>query len=883
MIKFFTCIAILTILVAASPQVNYPLNQQFPPIAYVEKQFKFQFAPTTFSSGSDALHYSLTGSPSWLSLDDQSRTLSGTPRASDVGTVSFTITAAGQAGAVAIMQSKLIVSEEDILKAKEDISAELSTVGKLSGPRTVTLFPSTPFVVTFPLNTFASTKRNPSYFATLADHTPLPAWISFDASSIQFSGTTPPTESPQFVEILLIACQTPGFAASSVSFTMIISKHSLIFRPFNQTINVAKGGEIRIIDLKKKLYLDDTPIRDNDLNSVTTDLPSWLTFDNKTLEFLGTAPSDVASQDLTVTAKDQYGDIAEHAIRLAFKSELFTGQLGVIRITAGEYFEHKIPRSTFIKDDESITIEFKSLADYLHFNPKTLVISGTVPRDYFGREVVCSMTAISNDGTLKETQPLRIDIVEAEGSSGVTSSKTGSEPPDGRETLYAQGHRSVGTRDGVIAGSVIGAICGLLLLVAFALCLRRQGIDIKKYVHKRPPKILRKMDISRPTLIPHHWPTTDELAEQDLEKGKDDQDPFVERTPEHPPKLKLDLPADRRDSHSLADSIDDASTRILDIHEGSSYGHQNDIAPSQHPHDSMRIPTELAKRSSLRSETFRRHKRRTTTVYQDQIHRSTGLPVNRRITGMGHGRNTYSPSRSNTHFSRSSIRRPLSTSSYTTTRCTSSFSITPYELRPSLAARKHTTMVTTPLEERRSVRVVPASIRSSLTDCRTTDEKRNSYIRKRASAQSPFFSAGTRASSSTYKSPPAFIAEVQSSPRVALSPTTRNTIVRPDDDVVVGREKEVPQSLRMVKPSDSIMDRPKQKFPGTLRINRINRPFTTVPTNHHRVEKNYARPNTTVPLRMGSFTRRASTRQSLRAYDLKASLNDLTGRLNSGV
>jgi hypothetical protein len=101
----FACLAFLPMLVTGLPQVNYPLNMQHPPVARVGTPFSFQFAPTTFSSASGSLQYSPIGNPPWLSLDDNSRTLSGTPRARDVGTVNFTITAAEQAGAVADMQS----------------------------------------------------------------------------------------------------------------------------------------------------------------------------------------------------------------------------------------------------------------------------------------------------------------------------------------------------------------------------------------------------------------------------------------------------------------------------------------------------------------------------------------------------------------------------------------------------------------------------------------------------------------------------------------------------------------------------------------------------------------------------------------------------------
>lgn len=139
----------------------------------------------------------------------------------------------------------------------------------------------------------------------------------------------------------------------------------------------------------------------------------------------------------------------------------------------------------------------------------------------------------------------------------------------------------------------------------------------------------------------------------------------MERAPGgKPPKLDVHLPVDHRDDDSLGDSIGDADTNILDTFDASSWAIQSDTTPYQHRHASMKILTErLTKRASLKSDTFWKHKRRITTVYQDQIHRSSGLPVNRRITGMGHSRQTYSPSRSNIKFSWSLLRQHLSSSS----------------------------------------------------------------------------------------------------------------------------------------------------------------------------------------------------------------------------
>ncbi|KAF2035424.1 hypothetical protein EK21DRAFT_106954 [Setomelanomma holmii] len=828
--------------IAAYVQLNYPLNQQFPPVALINTQYSFQFAPTTFRTDSDKIQYSLAGGPSWLSLDSKSRTLSGTPHASDVGEITFTIAASGTAGAVANMDAKLLVVKDNEPKASRNVTQVLSRAGQLSGPRVLSLGPSKSFDIMFPMDTFDSAGKSVTYNAILSVYTPLPARISFDATSLHFAGTTPPASSAQIFEILLVACADPGYASFSLSFTLAVSNHQLLFQPFSETVNVSKGADINIDDIKSKLLLDGSPIQGKDVQSVNATMPSWLKLDNSTFIITGKAPPEAMSQDINVSAEDQYGDVAQFSIHLAITSELFAHEMGQLNATAGANFDYALSKDFFVKDGEKVTMKLGTLSDHLRFDPNTSTISGAVPAGFPPGFVQCSMVATSKDGSLEDSQSFQI-TVSGDTSNGTTETTTGGSSSVGNATG--------GKKAGMILGTVIGAICCIVLLIALMLCLRRRKKN-RSYISPKLPRSPRKSDISRPMFIPYGWPDVDIVDDhdQDLEKGKEKEElapPPTRRTADNPPNLDVDLPVDHRDTHSLTDSIGDADTRILDTFEESSFGIMNDIAPSQHPHDSMKIPTELAKRASQNSSnSYRKHKRRTTTVYQDQIHRSSGLPVNRRITGMGHGRHTYSLSRSNTNFSRSSIPRPLSTSSYTTTRCTSTFSAPPSPFPQSTMGRQRTAQVTTPTEERRSIRVVPASRRSSIADRRPLDEKRNSYIRKRASAQSPFFSAAgsRRISSSTYKSPPAFI-DAKQSPRSARSPRNRNTIIRPDDDAIEGKQKEVPESVPVRKPSVS--------------------PSSDTPTR------------TSIGPSSRGMGRRASTRESLKAYNLKSKLNDLTG------
>jgi hypothetical protein len=858
MARSLFAVGFLPTFIVALLQVNYPLNLQLPPVAIVDQPYQYQLASTTFQFDSDTVHYSLVGAPSWLSLNSSNRTLSGTPRTADLGEASFTITAASLGGAVVNMDSKLLISNRSGPKVKANVTQTLANAGQLSGPRAVSIGPSKPIDITFPFDTFDNNGTPMAYYAGLSDHTPLPAWISFESSTLHFVGTTPPTTSTQTFELSLIACEIPGYSVSSITFTLAVSNHQMFFQPYEETLNLSKRNEVQLTNLKNKLILDGSPIQESQIRSINATLPSWLKIDDETHDISGRAPSGLMSQDITVTATDQFDDVAQLNLHIKFQSDLFSSEIGQLNTTIGDGFVYTIPQTILESGDEKLSVDFSSLSRYLHFDAAKSTISGIITDDFLPQKVQCTLTAISSDGTRRDTQSFQISVLNGPKD----------EHPDiaaGSTDLSSADKENSGRRKaGIIIGTVLGAICGILLLIAFAFCMYRRQ-KRKTPLSPKLPRSPKKSDIGQPTYIPQGWPDVEVDGEQDLEKGKVDHDYLVERAPEKAPKLDLDLPRDQKDSSSLTDSIGDVDTDLFDHFDRSSWGFHEDNAPSQHPHASMKIPTEqLSKRLSQTS--YRKHRRQTTTVYQDQIHRRSGLPVNRRITSMGHGRQMRSPSR------RSSVRRPLSTSSYYTKR-SSACSTAPSTTPQPAAARRQTAKVTTQAENRRSIRLVPTSSnslvdrrnslvdrRNSLVDRRNSlvdrpmDEKRNSYIRHRASAQSPFFSgASNRASSSSYK--PTFAEEPK-----------RNTIVRPDEDVVEGKGKELPGSTAPKTPA--------KEFPGSLRNNRLPRPHTSVGVQRDRVEKSYARSGTSTAASVG---RRASARDSLKSHELKSRLNDLTG------
>jgi hypothetical protein len=882
----------VAVVVASSPQVNFPFNSQLPPVAHAGVEYSFQFASTTFQPDSDKLQYSLINNPSWLSLNSTTRTLSGTPSAEDNGTVTFTIAAAGEAGAIANMVSTLVVSDHDAPQTKDNISQQLSNAGQLSGPKTLTLVPLKAFEITFSSDLFQAAGKSLSYYAILMDHTPLPAWISFSAPSLRFAGTTPALTSstPQSYEILLIASEIPGFAAASISFTLAVSDHELLFKPVQQTIDLAKGDDVNVSGLRDRLFLDNAPISDENITSATTELPSWLSFDNHTFSITGTPPPGLMSQNISVTVEDSFGDTANCFLHLLFKSSLLTDEIGTLNITAGEDFEYIIPRSLLFKGNESISIDFGGLGEWLHFDPATLRISGKIPEDFASQDFQGSLTARSIDSDTNDTKAFELHV-SGSGSHVYSGHATAGQNPGSTSAIHDQ--KSDTKRSGIIVGAVLASIFALVIL-AILLCRRNRHSKMGYVTPKAPsssrrlksprsprspksPKSPRKADISRPVFTEDEWENV-KMMDVDLENG-DGEDNSVKSTPEHPPRLDFHIPpgTKRTTGHVAMTSLDEEDTEILTSFDRSEFGSKNETGPSHHPHESMKIPTEMARLDSYNSLRPTKHRRQSTAVYRD---RSSGLPVNRRLNSIGHGRHFSSPSPNNTNFSK--YRRTMSSESndtWSTGILSTAYSAVAH---PQPSNAYHAMQLTTPMENVQSIRLVAASPCESLLDRRPMEDKRNSYVRKRASAQFqvPFFGAPTsRNSSSSYKSPPGLPDESDVDFDSALSPLCVNKVVRPQEDIGPAPKRELPDILRIHKPVEaSAIESPSPKiFKDSLRKPPMERSFipkhATAINNCDKAEGQYERPVTA----RHPPGKRSSTSYSLRAQELKASLNSLTG------
>jgi len=195
--NFLAVTVILGKSINAAPTVAFPFNSQVPPVARIGEPFSYSFSSSTFHSGFP-LSYTLSTAPKWLSLDSDTRTLSGTPSVTDAGKdtvagVDIEITASDQSGSVTL-NATLVISKNPAPDVHIPLISQLSSFGAFSSaPSTLLVHPSTEFKFNFHPGTFSTGDGKPNllYYAITTDNTPLPAWISFDNTTLSFSGRTP--------------------------------------------------------------------------------------------------------------------------------------------------------------------------------------------------------------------------------------------------------------------------------------------------------------------------------------------------------------------------------------------------------------------------------------------------------------------------------------------------------------------------------------------------------------------------------------------------------------------------------------------------------------------------------------------------------------------
>jgi hypothetical protein len=610
--KLLLLTSLLLATTLAIPAAVFPFNSQVPTAARINQQYSFQFSGSTFTSADANLIYSISGQPAWLSLDSATRTLIGTPRQEDLGSSTFVLTAADSTGA-AHTQCTLVVVSNPMPILQGNLVDQLAESANLSGPNSpvMTLLPNTPLNFHFRQDSFIDiVQRSLYYYATLTDHTPLPAWLHFDSASLAFSGVTPLLSAfPQAFEVMLIASDVQGFAGSSFTFRIEVGERVLVFVPEERVVRVKKGEKVDAGDFETSMSMNGGKIDLAGLKSAEAKgLPGWMSFDSKTLRLKGDAPDDFQAANVTITVSDGNGDTAMVVVRLVPDGDdtmLLTGNIGKLYATPGEHFEYTIPASVVGNTDATLMLVSPTEATWLHFDPSKRELEGDVPTQA-SAIITATLNAKVQNVAAPETQIFSIDIKPKApmrgGASAITlitsrTSPTESSTPPA--TVFASdAHLHNGLQRSTIAGIVVGVL--LVVAIPFALlflCCRKRRSREGYEKHTSPSS----RSISRPIqpIEANSIAVTTELH-RDVEEADsldDERHERIERPPQialnlHPPFARNSKRTSRFSHISMASSLGNGEDMIRADANIPEWGHES--AAFQTPHDCF-VPAQMAR------------------------------------------------------------------------------------------------------------------------------------------------------------------------------------------------------------------------------------------------------------------------------------------------
>ncbi len=151
------------------------------PALTVNEDTLYTFTPTAIDPDmGDMLTYAIANKPTWATFDSATGTLSGTPTNSAVGTTSdIHISVSDQGGEIDTLLpfNLTVINVNDAPTLVNAIADKVTTAGS-------------PLTFTIPTNTFADVDAGDklTLSATIANGSPLPAWLTFDAATGKFSG-----------------------------------------------------------------------------------------------------------------------------------------------------------------------------------------------------------------------------------------------------------------------------------------------------------------------------------------------------------------------------------------------------------------------------------------------------------------------------------------------------------------------------------------------------------------------------------------------------------------------------------------------------------------------------------------------------------------------
>jgi len=392
-----------------APTLANPIANQ---IISEDSLFGFTVPANTFADvdSGNTLTYSaqLAGGgalPSWLSFDAATRTFSGVPTNSDLGSVSIDVIASdGNGGTVSDTFDIVVNNVNDIPTVANPIADQNATE-------------DIAFSFQFTANTFSDIDVGDTliYSAQLVGGGALPAWLSFDAATRTFSGT-PTNNDTGNLSIQIIA--SDGLASVNAQFqlTIIPVNDAPITSGLSPISNVedAAGDTVDLFAAFSDAETAASQLQYSVVSNSNPTLVSSAVIDPVTGQLqLRYGANQFGSTDLIIRAQDAQGAMVETSLRVNIESvNDAPTSVGIadVRVQAGSAPQQTNLQNIFSDIEDGVQLQYllignsnPAVATNIQIDSTTgmmtLAFSSTT-----GGESIITLRALDTAGTWVDTQ-----------------------------------------------------------------------------------------------------------------------------------------------------------------------------------------------------------------------------------------------------------------------------------------------------------------------------------------------------------------------------------------------------------------------------------------------------------------------------------------------
>ncbi|KZT38424.1 hypothetical protein SISSUDRAFT_1119616 [Sistotremastrum suecicum HHB10207 ss-3] len=411
MIRYIILSLIIAGPVLASLSLIQPLQSQLPLVARVNASYSWSFQ-SPFSS-SKAITYSCSDLPSWISFDNVSLTLSGTPTEDDIGSPSLTFSAS-DGSSTAKDYLTLSITDDPQPVSNYTLAAQfvagnqalgsVYTLSPYSALQTdipvIRIPPHWSFSIGVDFRTFVSPAGKNIFYASSS----LPEWAKFDPEQITFSGVTPPNSTNTNLNITVYGSDEQGYQAVSQQFLIVVNAHELSLRSPITPRNVTAGNDVNTTIGLENFEIDGQPLNSTPQATIDTSAYPWLA--SSGLSLSGTAPNSSTNITLPLTISvPAINQTLNTTVTLDILPSLFTQSIlpalsvqpgASVDISLGDYLTSNNVNVTIVD------------APWLSFNAQTLTLSGTAPSSV-NSSVTILVHALSSHVVSEAVLPLSLE------------------------------------------------------------------------------------------------------------------------------------------------------------------------------------------------------------------------------------------------------------------------------------------------------------------------------------------------------------------------------------------------------------------------------------------------------------------------------------------